>query len=98
MTASETDGTNGKLQLMVKKEDGVFNIEVPFTESTEAAVEDTSLSEEGKETAQLLAGALRETVEAFEGVDPEELTEAEIRALEEAANIQPPTEAVPASA
>jgi hypothetical protein len=37
MTASETDGTNGKVELVVKKEDGTFNISVPFIEAEVAA-------------------------------------------------------------
>ena len=95
MTASETDGKKGKVSLMVKKADGVFDIEVPFIEGqpTEAApaaqveeapdVEevDDSLSAEGKEAAQLLADSMEKAVEALKAKDPNTLTEEEIQTI-----------------
>lgn len=95
MTASETDGSKGKVSLMVKKADGVFDIEVPFIEgqpiesAPAAQVEeapvveevDDSLSEEGKEAAQLLADSMEKAVDALKAKDPNTLTEEEIQTI-----------------
>ena len=92
---SKTDGENGAVTLKVKKPEGLFDIEIPFIdakpiESAEAEV-DNSLTEEGKEQAQMVAAALRETVAAVESADPNDLTEEQIQALEAAAGIETPS-------
>ena len=93
MTASETNGKNGKVELLVKKKDGTINVEIPFIETEavaapieEAPVEaapvaeevDESLSAEGKEAAQLLADSMQRAVDALKSKDPNEITEEEI--------------------
>lgn len=94
MTASETNGKNGKVELIVKKKDGTINVEIPFieTEAVAAPIEeapvteevDDSVSEEDKKTLKSMLGPMEKALDALKSKDPNEYTEEEInQVLEE---------------